>query len=182
MSGANREIFPHVSANSPCPVFLSATIKRYLCDTMAEFTEQQALKEREKYISAFNDTMVKIWKEQIILLGVIDTGRLLESPVGIRCDKDERITAITLSQSFLEYGLWQNYGTGREVPRGNPGDIGRDKVRKKRPWFSKKFYASFMNIKEFMADSLGREFLGIVSDALDADKMRKNTAYYRNQL
>ena len=110
--------------------------------------------------------MVKIWKGQIVLMGVIDTGRLLQSPVGIRCDQDERITAITLSQSVLEYGLWQNYGTGRETPRGNTGDMGRAKVRQKRPWFSKKFYASLMNIKEFMADSLGREFLGIVSDAI----------------
>ena len=99
---------------------------------MAELTEQQALKEREKYVMAFNDTMVKIWKEQILLLDVIDTGALLNSPVGILCDKDERITTITLSQSFLEYGLWQNYGTGREVARGNPGDIGRAKVRERR--------------------------------------------------
>jgi len=44
--------------------------------------------------------------------------------------------------------------------------MGRAKVRQRRPWFSKKFYDSFMNIKEFMADSLGREFLGIVSDAI----------------
>ena len=146
---------------------------------MAQLTEEQALQEREKYINAFNNTMVEIWKEQIILLGVIDTGQLLESPVGIRCDKDDRITTITLSQSFLEYGLWQDYGTGRETPRGNPGDIGRAKVRQKRPWFSRKFYASFMNLKEFMADSLGREFLGIVSDALDSDKMRRNTGYVK---
>lgn len=48
--------------------------------------------------------------------------------------------------------------------------------------FSKKFYASFMSNKEFIADSLGREFLGFVSDAVDADMMRKNTSYYRNQL
>jgi len=41
--------------------------------------------------------MVEIWKEQIVLMGVIDTGRLLQSPVRIRCNKDERITAITLS-------------------------------------------------------------------------------------
>ncbi len=41
--------------------------------------------------------MVEIWKEQIVLMGVIDTGRLLQSPVGIRCDQDERVTAITLS-------------------------------------------------------------------------------------
>ena len=144
-----------------------------------QYTEQSALKERDKYVSSFNDTMVKIWQEQIVLLGVIDTGHLLESTVGIRCDKDERIVNISLGLSFLEYGLWQNYGTGREVPRGNPGDIGRDKVRKKRPWFSKKFYASYMNLKEFMADSLGREFLGIVSDALDADKMRRNSVHNR---
>lgn len=146
---------------------------------MAELTEEKAIQEREKYINAFNDTMVKIWKEQIILLGVIDTGQLLESPIGIRCDKNDKITAITLSQSFLEYGLWQNYGTGREVPRGNPGDIGRAKVRQKRPWFSHKFYASFMNLKEFMADSIGRQFVGMVSDALDADKMRRNSNYYQ---
>jgi len=114
-----------------------------------------------------------------IFLGVIDTGQLLESPIGIRCDKNDKITAITLSQSFLEYGLWQNYGTGRETSRGNHGDIGHAKVRQKRPWFSRKFYASFMNLKEFMADSLGREFLGMVSDALDADKMRRNSRYYQ---
>lgn len=77
-----------------------------------------------------------------------------------------------------EDGLWQNYGTGREVPRGNPGDIGRAKVRQKRPWFSRKFYASFMNLKEFMADSIGRQFVDMVSDALDADKMRRNNQFY----
>lgn len=147
-----------------------------------QYSEQKALKERDKYVSSFNATMVKIWQEQIVLLGVIDTGQLLDSLIGIRCDRDERIVNINLGLEFLEYGLWQNYGTGKEVPRGNPGDIGRDKVRQKRPWFSKKFFASFMNLKEFMADSLGREFLGIITDALDADKMRRNSAYYRNQL
>lgn len=96
--------------------------------------------------------------------------------MGIRCDKDDSITTITLSQSFLEYGLWQNYGTGREVARGNPGDIGRDKVRQRRPWMSRKFYASFMNIKEFMAESLGREFVGLVADALDDKKCARTAA------
>ena len=147
---------------------------------MAQLTEEKALREREKYINAFNDTMVNIWKEQIILLGVIDTGQLLDSPIGIRCDKNDRITAITLGQSFLEYGLWQDYGTGREVPRGNPGDIGRAKVRQRRPWFSRKFYSSFMNLKDFMAESVGREFLGMVSDALDRGKMRRSSQHYQN--
>ena len=44
-----------------------------------QITEQQAIEERQKYVTAFNDTMVKIWKEQITLLGVIDTGLLMGS-------------------------------------------------------------------------------------------------------
>ena len=35
--------------------------------------------EREKFVNAFNDTMLKIWQEQITLLDVIDTGHLLHS-------------------------------------------------------------------------------------------------------
>ena len=127
---------------------------------------------REKYVAAFNDTMVRIWREQIVLLGVIDTGRLLDSVVGIRCDHDARIVDITLEQAFLEYGLFQDYGTGREVWIGNPGDIGHDKVRKRRRWFSRKMFSSVMNIRDFMADSLGREFCGIIAYALD-DSTRK---------
>ena len=95
-----------------------------------QLTEQQAIEERAKYVAAFNDTMIKIWQEQITLLGVIDTGQLLRSPVGIRATADGKVSEVHLSQAFLEYGLWQDYGTGKEVPRGNSGDLGKPKVRK----------------------------------------------------
>lgn len=141
---------------------------------MEKRTEQQAIEERAKYVAAFNDTMVKIWQEQITLLDVIDTGRLLQSPIGVKTTADGKISEVHLSQAFLEYGLWQDYGTGKEVPRGNSGDLGRPKVRKERHWFSRKYYMSVMNIKEFMADSLGRQFFGIISDALDQKKFSRN--------
>ena len=118
---------------------------------MEQRTEQQAIEERAKYVAAFNDTMVKIWQEQITLLDVIDTGRLLQSPIGVKTTADGKISEVHLSQAFLEYGLWQDYGTGKEVPRGNSGNLGRPKVRKERHWFSRKYYMSVMNIKEFMA-------------------------------
>ena len=127
-------------------------------------TEQQAQKEREKFVTAFNDTMIKIWQEQITLLGVIDTGALLASPKAIAMRADGRFFEVSLSQAFLEYGLWQDYGTGRETPRGNSGDIGRAKVRQRRKWFSRKYYASVMNIKEFYEDNIRRSFTGILSD------------------
>ena len=141
---------------------------------MKPISEESDIADRAKYVSAFNDTMIRIWKEQITLLGVIDTGALLRSPIAVRTSADGKISEVHLSHAVLEYGLWQDYGTGREVPRGNSGDLGKPKVRKERHWFSRKYYMSVMNIKEFMADSLGKEFMGILTDALDSRKFSRN--------
>ena len=135
--------------------------------------QAQAQDEREKYVMAFNDTMLKIWQEQITLLGVIDTHSLLRSPTALPVRTDGRFFEVGLSQAFLEYGLWQDYGTGRETPRGNSGDLGHGKVRGRRRWFSRKYYASVMNIKEFFADNLGKEFTGIIADAFDDVNFKK---------
>ena len=140
---------------------------------MKEITEQQALDERQKFVAAFNDTMIKIWKERITLLDVIDTRTLLHSPISLGYQADGRLVDVHLTQAFREYGLWQDYGTGKEVPRGNPGDIGRAKVRQRRRWFSIKYYASFMRLKEFYAENLGREFIGIINEALDDYHFRR---------
>lgn len=136
-------------------------------------SELQALEERQKYVMAFNDTMIKIWQEQITLLEVIDTGQLLASPRSLPVRADGRFFEVGLSQTFLEYGLWQDYGTGKETPRGNSGDFGREKKRKRRRWFSKKYYASVMNIRDFFADNLGKEFQGIIADSFDDKNFRR---------
>lgn len=136
-------------------------------------TEQDGIRQRQLFVEAFNTTQITMWQEQITLLDVIDTGKLLGSVAGIRCDHDGKVTVVTLEQQFLEYGLFQEYGTGREVPRGNSGDIGHEKVRQRKPWMSRKLYASVMNLQEMFADSMGREFCGIVADALSDKKMRE---------
>ena len=136
--------------------------------------EQAALREREKFVSAFNETMLKIWKEQMTLLDVIDTGALLASPKSLPLRADGRFMELGLSQSFLEYGLWQNFGTGKEIPRGNNGDIGRERKRKKKPWFSRKYYASVMNLRDFLADNMAKEFVGVVAQSLDDKYLRYN--------
>jgi hypothetical protein len=63
--------------------------------------------------------------------------------------------------------LWQDYGTGRETPRGNKGDIGRTKVRQRRPWFSKRYYSSVLNLRDFLGENIGREFQGIMADTFE---------------
>ena len=135
-------------------------------------TDNQQLEARRKYVRAFNATMVKIWREQIALLGVIDTGALYRSTVGISMTADGKFIDITLEQAFNTYGLFVDYGTGRNTPRGNPGDIGKANGRHRKRWFSRKYFASVMNIQEFYADSLGREFCRAISNALNPDIMR----------
>lgn len=134
----------------------------------------QQRQEREKFVFAFNRTMITIWCEQITLLNVIDTWRLLRSLKALPVRADGRFIEIGLSQSFLEYGLWQNFGTGKEIPRGNSGDIGRERKRQKKPWFSRKYYASVMNLRDFLADNIAHEFVGIVARALDDKYVRYN--------
>jgi hypothetical protein len=130
--------------------------------------------EREKYVLAFNDTMLKIWQEQITLLDVIDTGHLLNSVKSLPVRADGRFVEIGLSQLFTEYGLWQDFGTGKEIPRGNHGDIGREKKRIAKKWFSKKYYASVMNIRDFLSENLAEEFTGIIAQSLDDNYRRYN--------
>ena len=144
---------------------------------MADSTVQQhpdPQGEREKFVLAFNDTMLRIWQEQITLLGVIDTGRLLKSVKALPVRADGRFIEIGLSQAFLEYGLWQDFGTGKEIPRGNSGDIGRIKKRIAKKWFSKKYYSSVLNLRDFLADNIGQDFIGLVAKSLDDNYRRYN--------
>ena len=126
----------------------------------------KALIERQKYVNAFNSTMIKIWKEQITLLNVIDTGALYRSVVALGTHADGKYYSVTLSQSFNLYGIYVDRGTGRNTPLGNGGDIGRANPRRRKQWFSRKHYASVMNIREFYADNLGKESANVVSNAL----------------
>ena len=136
-------------------------------------TSDKAFQERQKYVQAFNSTMIKIWREQIALLGVVDTGALYLSAVAVRITADGKFTSVSLAQKFNLYGIYADYGVGSNTPRGNPGDLGRDNKRKRRRWFSRKYFASVMNIREFFADNLGKDLADTVSNALSPDVARR---------
>ena len=139
--------------------------------------DNTAVESRRKYIEAWNKTMLDIWQERIYRLGVMHTGALWRSPLSMPVRADGRFLDVSLSQTFLEYGLWQDLGVGREVPHGNSGYIGREKKRQRRRWFSTKYYASVMNLRDFMAESLGSEFTGMFAN-IDSDAQRRSTAFY----
>lgn len=141
--------------------------------------DKTTVEARRKFAFAFNETMIRIWHERIIKLGVMDRGTLYRSLLGLKTFVSSDATQIQLTQQFLTYGIFQNFGVGKEVPRGNPGDIGRPKKRVPRPWFDKKYYSSVMNFRDFLAESMSQQYIGIVSNAL-SDRTLKDSAISSN--
>ena len=45
-------------------------------------------------------------------------------------------------------------------------------VRQRRKWFSRKYYAWVMRLKEFYEDNVGRSFTGIISNALNKNSTK----------
>lgn len=140
---------------------------------MQQPTEKDKIESRRKFARAFNSTMMRIWKERIVLLDVWNEGVLFKSLHINTGDWNDDVSELTFGQDFRTYGLWQNYGVGKETPRGNPGDIGRPKVRKPRPWFDRKFFASTMNLRDFLCESFAQQYLAMFSDAFSDRKLRQ---------
>ena len=133
---------------------------------------EKTLNERKKYVSAYNDTQVNIWLEKIMKLDVWETGALVKSLSFKSPEANSDFSEVTIEELFYKYGIFANYGVGKNTWRGNHGDIGRDNPRKMKPWFSLKHYSSVMNIREFYARNLGEEAANVISNSLTRDVQR----------
>lgn len=143
----------------------------------------ETIETRRKFVEAWNKTMIDIWQEKIFKYHIIDTGNLYRSPMTLGVRADGRFFDLIISEQFLEYGIWQDLGTGRNTAIGNTHKKDNDgwtNKRQRRPWFSPKYYASVMNLRDFYAESCGREFVGMFAN-LDTEDLRSRTKYYRKK-
>ena len=152
-----------------------------------------AIDARQKFVEAWNKTMIDIWAERIYKLKIVQTAHLYHSPdlgstnpLRVPIKADGRFCDLTLTQSFAEYGLWVDLGVGREFRHGDYEhnkeyieEHGRK--RERRPWFSIRYYSSVMKLRDFMAESLGDEFKAMFCAALDSDNARYSTEHYRRK-
>ena len=173
-----------------------------------KFETENTSRTRRKWVEGWNDMMLDIWAERIYKLGVRDTNALYHSLRAFDVKADGRFLDLTLSHSFLEYGIWQDLGTGYGYRLDNGGilefldeDYRRehqlDKPRKRGPkwgggytsgtprerrrWESPGYYRSALKLRDFMAGSLGEEFVGILCSALDTDNLRRSSDYYKQK-
>ena len=137
--------------------------------------------DRIKYQDAWAKMMVEIWREKIERLDVIDTFRLHQ-------DMNENLTSsgneLTIIQhKFMEYGIYQDCGTGNGYRKGNGGNLefldpandNGQMHRHPREWFSRAYFASVMVLKEAMAYMYGEEFTGLLVDKIEEANRKRST-------
>lgn len=127
-----------------------------------------------QYLDDWSKVMVDIFQEKVERLRILDTGHFHNS-------FSQRVNDIAQGREsvikFVDYGMYQALGVGRGYTPGNGGNLeildpeyrkehGLGKPRKRRDWFSKKWYMSVMNAVEDLARITGEESAGIFCDSL----------------
>lgn len=134
-----------------------------------------------KWEEGWTDMMVKIWRENIMRLGIFDTGALHDSLRGSTSDNGgQRV----LAHTFLLYGLYVARGVGNGYRRGNSGKddenglrfLGKayrqehklGEARKKRDWFSGRYLRSITVLTRVERDLYGNAYMGTLSNVVSA--------------
>lgn len=149
--------------------------------------------ELRQWEQEWSDMMVTIWTENIMRLGIVDTGNLMDSLTGrVIANTDQK----EMIHEFALYGIYVARGTGRGYTPGNPGDLpflsesyrvehGLNKKKKvgpawggrvaggkprskKRNWFLRKYLRSMYVLAEMERNVYGEMFMGNLSNVLDA--------------
>ncbi len=111
----------------------------------------------DKYVDEWSDMMVIIWQDKIRQMDIRDTGNLYNS-IAAESVQDLNGTFV-IPHKFVEYGIYVDAGVGKGFTPGNGGDLGFTPSREPRPWFNKKYYASFLTLRDAVQDIIGNEFM-----------------------
>lgn len=105
----------------------------------------------EATIKAWADIVIQKWKNKIVDLQVWDTGALYRSLLfNLIMGAGDNVERIEFS--FALYGVFVDAGHGREISKGNPGDLGFTPDRKPKLWYSRILWAETKNLSEILTD------------------------------
>ena len=150
---------------------------------------EQDIREWEK---GWAEMMVTIWRENMLRLGIVDTGHLQRTLSHNVADASGQIT---IAHEFMLYGIYVARGVGKGYTRGNGGDLEildksyrkahglnkprkrgpkwgggmtSGKPRKKRDWFSRRYLRSLYVLSEVERDLYGAAYMGTMSNVVQA--------------
>lgn len=119
-------------------------------------------------IAAWADIVIQKFHAKITELKVYDKGNLdhslmQELLVNAGPDIDK------IEFTFKLYGIFVDMGVGKEISKGNSGDLGFTPTRQPKEWFSKKYYGQVMKLREILMEQYSKAITFSMINTLQAD-------------
>lgn len=105
-------------------------------------------------IDAWADIVLKIWKEKMESLEIHDTGALEQSLL-YELIRNSGTDVEKIAFSFKLYGKFVDMGVGREIKKGNSGDLGFTPKRKAKEWHSGTLYRQILKLRKILKQKYG---------------------------
>lgn len=116
---------------------------------------------------AWAEIVISKWRQKLTALRIEQTGNLFKSfyfHVHNNADGNPALILFT----FEKYGMYVDYGVGREVAKGNSGNLSQyakysEKTRsmhlgrERKEWFSGVYYRELNRLREIVADKYGKK-------------------------
>jgi hypothetical protein len=149
--------------------------------------------------NAWADIVIKIWRQKMAKyqIGMYRAKRKTSSHESLFASFERHLlnatggNTVKIDFLFKAYGIFVDMGVGREVSRGNSGDLkeyatergrngSKDLKRKRKPWYSKVWYNQVVKLREYMAGQIGEAAANTILFGLQTTingKLGNNSVY-----
>lgn len=126
--------------------------------------------DKSAMVEAWANIVVEKWHDQVQLMDIHDTDQLYDSLNKTMVDAGndgEKIEFLVLL-----YGIFVDMGVGREISKGNSGDLGYTPDRVAKPWYSSVFFKQVYILGKLLKERYGRETANLVFAMLNVGDQR----------
>lgn len=114
-------------------------------------------------VDAWAKITVERWKAELNRLNVFSTGALYES-FSHEITGGESPEVVRFR--FNDYGIYVNFGVGKEFKVGNKGDLGMTPGRQEKRWYSPVIYREVNILSRILAEKYGMKAANSIVSAI----------------
>jgi len=117
-----------------------------------------------KTVEAWSTITEREWQAKINALNIGVTGGLYESFNHEIIGNEESPQSVQFK--FKDYGIYVNYGVGREISRFNPGDLGFTPERRAKKWMSTVILRETNRLSYLLAEKYGIKCANMIAQSI----------------
>ncbi|NCD41651.1 MAG: hypothetical protein EOL88_06110 [Bacteroidia bacterium] len=125
----------------------------------------------QKTVTAWAEITEREWKAEINSLNIGVTGDLYESFQNDIITGNNTVRSVRFR--FNDYGIYVNYGVGKEIRRGNTGNLGFTSLRNAKRWFSPVIYRETHILSRLLAEKYCMMGAGFIVEQINKEMKEK---------